>query len=82
MIEQRAEGARGASSRSGRMVSVAGLALLAPLILSACVSDGDRMAGTADMTPKSAAAVKTADAAAPTPKVVEIAANDAGLPDW
>ncbi|WP_245414908.1 lytic transglycosylase domain-containing protein [Aureimonas flava] len=80
MSEQRAEGARGASSRSGRMVSVAGLALLAPLILSACVSDGDRMAGTADLTPKGAEAVKTADAAADVParEVVEIASNDAG----
>lgn len=85
MIDQRAVGARSACVRSGRMVSVAGLALLAPLILSACVSDGDRMAGTADMTPKAA---KMADAApvsttsqtpaAPTRSVVEIAANDAG----
>lgn len=79
MTEQRAEGARGACVRSGRMVSVAGLALLAPLILSACVSDGDRMAGTADMTPKTAQDIKAADAAAaPAQKVVEIAANDAG----
>jgi soluble lytic murein transglycosylase-like protein len=79
MTEQRAEGARGACVRSGRMVSVAGLALLAPLILSACVSDGDRMAGTADMTPKTAQDIKAADAAAaPAQKVVEIASNDAG----
>jgi soluble lytic murein transglycosylase-like protein len=67
------------------MVSVAGLALLAPLILSACVSDGDRMAGTADMTPKSAKVAEAAPgsttsqtSAAPTRSVVEIAANDAG----
>lgn len=71
--------------RSGRMVSVAGLALLAPLILSACVSDGDRMAGTADMTPKSAKVADAAPAstasetsAATTRSVVEIAANDRG----
>lgn len=85
MIDQRAVGARSACVRSGRMVSVAGLALLVPLILSACVSDGDRMAGTADMTPKSAKVAEAAPgsttsqtSAAPTRSVVEIAANDAG----
>lgn len=37
------------------MVSVAGLALLAPLMLSACVADGDRMTGTAAVAPDGAA---------------------------
>ena len=47
MAHRWARGAGNAASRSRRMVSVAGLALLAPLMLSACVADGDRMAGTA-----------------------------------
>ncbi|WP_244631156.1 transglycosylase SLT domain-containing protein [Aureimonas sp. ME7] len=82
MIDQRAMGARFAFARSGRLVSVAGLALLAPLILSGCVSDGDKLSGTADLTPQRSDASKVANAAsgaAPAaPKVVEIASADAG----
>ncbi len=51
------------------MVSVASLALLAPLMLSACVSDGDKLSGTADISPTKTAA-RTG--------VVEVAGNDKG----
>ncbi len=50
------------------MVSVASLALLAPLMLSACVSDGDKLSGTADVSP-----TKTTKS-----EVVEVAGNDKG----
>ncbi|WP_153003790.1 lytic transglycosylase domain-containing protein [Aureimonas ureilytica] len=70
MTHQWAEGARIARARSGRMVSVASLALLAPLMLSACVSDGDKLSGTADISPTKTSGTKS--------EVVQIAKNDNG----
>jgi soluble lytic murein transglycosylase-like protein len=79
MTYQRAEEARFARLRAGRFKHVATFAVLAPLILSGCVSHKDTLTGTADLTPtatpgQTPAATQVAEASKP----VEIASADGG----
>ncbi|WP_082666325.1 lytic transglycosylase domain-containing protein [Aureimonas sp. AU4] len=74
MTYQRAEEARFARLRAGRFKHVATFAILAPLILTGCVSQKDTLTGTADLTPASPAGTQVAEA----PKAVEIASADGG----
>ncbi len=79
MTYQRAEEARFASMRAGRFKHVATFALLAPLILSGCVSQKDTLTGTADITPQNQPGqAPEAVAATEAPKPVLVSSADGG----
>ncbi|WP_062204282.1 lytic transglycosylase domain-containing protein [Aureimonas sp. AU12] len=58
---------------------MATLALLAPLTLSACVSDGDKLTGTANLAPKAGEGTDVASSTSTAPRaIIEIAGADKG----
>jgi len=79
MTIQRAEGDRSVFKRSGRLASVAAFALLAPLTLSACVSDGDKLTGTANLAPAAETASSSASSTSTArPEITKISLADNG----
>jgi len=79
MTIQRAEGDRSVFKRSGRLASVAAFALLAPLTLSACVSDGDKLTGTANLAPAAETATSSASSTSTArPGITQISLADNG----
>ncbi|MBB3996469.1 lytic transglycosylase domain-containing protein [Aureimonas pseudogalii] len=79
MTIQRAEGDRSVFKRSSRLASVAAFALLAPLTLSACVSDGDKLTGTANLAPAAETASSSASSTSTArPEITKISLADNG----